>query len=83
LTDGVHSGTMSFTVGGIDPVCPGCGYVISNFTMIGGAGGSWRIAGAAHHVCEPALGECIVIDLDGTDSHGHVWFGRRVTLRRP
>jgi hypothetical protein len=83
LSDGIHSGNMAFTVGGIDPVCPGCGYLISNFTMTGIAQGVWTIAGGARHVCEPAKGECIVIDLQGSDSHGHNWLARRISFRRP
>ena len=83
LNDGIHSGSIAFSVGGIDPVCPGCGYLISNFTMTGLAQGVWTIAGGARHVCEPAKGECIVIDLQGSDSHGHNWLAQRVSFRRP
>jgi hypothetical protein len=84
LDDGVHSGSISFSVGGIDPACPGCGYKISNFDMRGGFPGFFFMTQG--WVGDPALGRSIAMDLLGQDGHGggvivHTWFERRVLLR--
>ena len=86
LDDGLHAGPISFGVGGIDPACSGCGYLITNFDMTGNAPGRWFVLPGEGHVGEPALGRSIVMDIGGVDGHGtietqHTWLKRRVLFR--
>ena len=88
LDDGIHSGSMSFNIGGLDPNCPTCGYLISDFVMTGNFQGRWSFnpSGGAHHVGDPAQGPGIAIDIFGNDSHTanaitHTWPSRRVLFR--
>jgi hypothetical protein len=82
--DGIHGGAISITLGGLDPACPGCGFLITDFQMTLSDGTSFLLDGRARHYCQPQVNECIVLSFRTvTDTHGHVWSFRQVGLMRP